>query len=98
MMRLLIMRRLPSHSANNFSSPKTIDAIRAPYAGGLLISLRWRIASCDEIRSMVSCACVPGEVRVALAGDSNIAENLIVVNPGRVGKVDGLGGRAGIES
>lgn len=39
-----------------------------------------------------------GEVRVALAGDSNIAEDLIVINPGRVGKVDRLRSRAGIES
>ena len=38
-----------------------------------------------------------GEVRVRLCGDGDVAEYLIVVRPGWVGEVDGLGGRAGIE-
>lgn len=62
LMRPLMVRRLVSHSAKSFSSFRTVLAMRAPYAGGLLISLRCKTASCEAMRVTVSVASGPGAV------------------------------------
>jgi len=62
MMRPDIVRRLSSHSAKIWESFSTVLTMRAPYRGGLEISERCRMASCEATRVVVAVASGAGLV------------------------------------
>lgn len=48
-----MVRKFSSHSEKSGRLLRTVEAILAPYAGGLEISDRWQIANWDAIRAIV---------------------------------------------